>query len=100
MAKAAIVETIGATKLLRDTGMDDDLKEKAIQQASVSLAKYTLLIVAWSIVIISVPVAVITLCQVLHIADYRDVYGLLLSWEVLAGTSVIAIIIVVATDRT
>lgn len=99
MAKAAIVETIGATRLLRDTGMDDDLKEKAIQQASVSLAKYTFLIVTWSIVILLVPVAVIAFCHVLHIADYRDVSGLLLSWEVLAGASVIAIIIFLVLDR-
>lgn len=99
LAKNTMAETGKATSMLRDASIDDEEKERAVQRASLFLLKQSLLIISWSALVLAAPVAVIWLGDVVGIARHSDVSDFLLSWQVLFGTSVIALMLFIPHKR-
>ena len=74
-----------ALSLMRDTDVDDDTKERRIQQASLALFGLFLSITLRSVVAFAAPALLILSLDYIGLVRAGDVYRLLLSWPVVVA---------------
>ena len=78
---------------MRNAALADDEKERLVQHAAVRLMKRFVAISLLGAAVLAVPVLVLLGLDALAVAPFQAAVGLSLRWEVIAGTSLAAVVV-------
>jgi len=90
-AKTAVTTANGAMATIQDKTLDDLQKEKAVQAASIGLAKSFISIAIRSIILLALTFLPIWLASLIGLASIDDTLTFMARWDVIVGASVIVI---------
>lgn len=82
-----------AVAAMRNASLDDAEKERIVQHAAVRLMKRFVAISLIGAVVLAVPVLVLLALDALAVAPFQAAVALSLSWEVIAVTSLAAVVV-------
>ena len=82
-----------AVAAMHNASLDDAEKERLVQHAAVRLMKHFVAISFLGAAVLAVPVLVLLALDALKIAPFQAAVGLSLRWEVIAGTSLAAVVV-------
>ena len=82
-----------AVAAMRNDSLDDAEKERLVQHAAVRLMKRCVAISFLGAAVLAVPVLVLLALDALKIAPFQAAVALSLRWEVIAGTSLAAVVV-------
>lgn len=82
-----------AVAAMRNASLGDDEKERLVQQSAVQLMKHFVAISLLGAAVLAVPVLVLLALDALTIAPFQAAVALSLKWEVIAGTSIAAVVV-------
>ena len=82
-----------AVAAMRNASLDDAEKEHLVQHAAVRLMKRFVAISFLGAAVLAVPVLVLLALDALKIAPFQAAVSLSLRWEVIAGTSLAAVVV-------
>lgn len=99
LAKDAIAISRRSAAIMRDSTLDDDAKESAMQQSAVRLMKLSFMLLVGSAVALAAPMGVIWLLEVAGLVSLDDVVAILLRWDVLVLATVVGIGSFVVLER-
>jgi len=98
-AKEAIVVSRASVDVMRDSALDDDVKEKALQKGAVRLLYLSFVLLTGSTVALAAPLGVIWLLDLLGLLSLETVTATLLRWDFILFATVVGVAAYIFFER-
>jgi hypothetical protein len=99
LATDAIAVSRRATATMRDSALDDEAKETALQQGALRLMKLSALLLVGSVAALAAPMGAIWLLELAGLMSLQGVVAILMRWDFLLLATVVGVAAFIVLQR-